>query len=898
MSFDFVRLFLVAASLQLFGTELPDRIIPSSRHLHTKTGLEVVSGELTLPRAFLRGYLRPAPGEKGLVLPQLVPADKVDPADGRESISFQVLALRRGHSPEARLELVDSQGLKAADLRFVMPTKVGDEKPLHQWLEWRIRNWEMGGDTLSPLQMPLRRAAAAAYGKDGHRPVDLMQRNWRRNREGGPSPLAILGGRAAVDETLQLDRTLALGTGPEKPEPGVPFSAIPGIDTPPHPWADMRAGAPIPAPMALALCVPQDRALLYLPKPKAALASLEGAGAAFLQRVSSFTGNGGLDTSIVSRMLEDLGLGHGRGRRLIESGAVSEAVLFFPDLAFLAGTEATVVADLARPEEGSFIPEGSIHSFKTGGGRAFAARRGRRIFLSTSKAELESALALHLSGGKDSLGGSDEFAVVLGKLAPTPDTELFLYLPDAFIRALVGPRLRILQARQSAARTAMEDLAAAALLRRMDAPGAAPTIEDLKSRGYLHEGLDLRHLSLTSTGQVRHAVFGPLERLQPLARVPITEATAEEAAAYHAFRDSYKRYWSRYFDPIAVRLEAHADGWQTLETFVLPLLESSLYQSLKELLVHDEPLPQPRWRQPMVAELGLRMGLGKGRVLPRSFSDFEALMAQDCTGVVVAAFPDGAPIIATGNGSPATILQADPFNQRDGVLGLGAMALGLFTRPVVVAFELKDPESTRRNLREQILNLLPPSLRNSRELDSLVTIEPEGGLMLRLGFLGLASMRFTARVEDRWLVVTNDASLPRGIVVGTGPGAPFAARLSLHPEALDRGLSAAFQAAVEGESRSAFAAMAWLAPWLQTSRDVKAAQAESHRILGAAPLLDADALLPGRWLEHKRYGLPWRTTLPAFDPKQDFGLLEGVREPTVEMRMEGTGLRARVGWRK
>jgi hypothetical protein len=34
------------------------------------------------------------------------------------------------------------------------------------------------------------------------------------------------------------------------------------------------------------------------------------------------------------------------------------------------------------------------------------------------------------------------------------------------------------------------------------------------------------------------------------------------------------------------------------------------------------------------------------------------------------------------------------------------------------------------------------------------------------------------------------------------------------------------------------------------------------------------------------------------DPAKDFGLLEGVRDPAVEMRLEGAGLRARVSWRK
>jgi hypothetical protein len=380
--------------------------------------------------------------------------------------------------------------------------------------------------------------------------------------------------------------------------------------------------------------------------------------------------------------------------------------------------------------------------------------------------------------------------------------------------------------------------------------------------------------------------------------VPLAEVTAEEAEAYGAFRENYSRYWSRYFDPIAIRLDVHAEGRNELETFVLPLLDSSIYRPIQAVLAKEGPLAHPRWRRPMVAELGLRFIPAKEGALPRELSGLERLVSQNCTGVVVAAFPDSAPVIATGNGSPATILQADLFDQRNGLVGIGALALGIFTRPVVLALELKDPERTRRTLREEFLRALPASARRSRELDSLMTVEPDGGLQWRFGFLGLASMRFTARVEDRWLVLTNDASLPPGLVAGTEPGEPFAASLRLHPEALEKGLPSAFQAAAEGESRSAFAAMAWLAPWLQVTGDVKTAQAESQRILGSAPSLAPDAYRLGRFIEHKVYGMPFRVTLPAYDPAKDFGLLEGVREPKVDMRFEDTGLRARVSWLK
>ncbi|MDP1832495.1 MAG: hypothetical protein Q8K67_10590 [Geothrix sp.] len=899
MSFDFVRLCMLAASVQMLAVELPDRITPSARHLHAKTGLEVVSGEVILPRAFLRGYLRLASGETGLVSPQLFPVGPADPKDKRELTPFQVVALRRGHAPEARLELMDSLGVKAADMRFPMPTRVGDGKPLQHWLTRRTQDWELHSDQPNPLRMPLRRAAASAYGFEIPDASNL--RNLRqREAQGGPSLLALLGGRAAVDETLQLDRPLARRDRKGVAEPGVvPLASIAGITTPPHPWADMRTGgARAATPLPLADCVPPDRALLYLPKPKAALASLEGAGAAFLQRVSSFSGNGGLDTGIVTRTLEDLGLGDGRGRKLIESGAVREAVLYFPDLAFMAGTEATVVADLARPEAGAFIPGGGVHAYKTAGGQAYAARRGGRIFLSTSKAELKLALDLHASGGKHSLGRSDEFAVVLDKLAPNADTEVFAYLSDAFIRGLVGPRQRILQARQAEARLAMEDLAAGALLRRLDAPGEAVTLADLKTRGYVSPDVDPRQLSLTPAGEVRHAVFGRLERLHPLARVPLTEVSAGEAAAYAAFKEAYSRYWSRYFDPIAFRLDAKGEGRQELETFVLPLLDSSIYLPMKALLTQSGPLPHPRWHKPMVAELGLRMAPLGDDALPRPFDGVGQMLGQIGTGVLVAAFPDAAPVIATGDGSPATILETDPFNQRNGLMGLGALGLGLFTRPVVFAVELKDPEQTRKSLRDVVYRMLPPSLWQGGELDAHLRTEADGSLQLRLGFLRLASMSFTLRVEDRWLILSNDASLPASLVAGTEPGEPFAASLRLHPEALERGLPAAFQAAVEGESRSAFSAMAWLGPWLRMTGDVKAAQAESHRILGVAPLLDPDSLRPGRWLEHRDYGRPIRPTTPVRDPAKDFGLLEGVRDPRVDMRFEDTGLRARISWRR
>ena len=889
-----VPALLFAAPL---AAQLPDRITPVARHHHPKQDLEVVTGTLVLPRALVGASLRPAPGEKGLICPLLLLEKPLDPADTRELIPFKVLALHRGSAPEGRLELLDGTGLKLADLRLAIPTlRSPDQAPLELWLRARAWQWGLRSATPSPLREALLASAASAYGLQLGLP-ESSRRERSRDSERSPSLLALLGGRAAVDETLQLDRPLR--SSPGKPAaPPVALASLKGIETPAHPWATMRQAKPVPAPLALADCVPADRALLYLPKPKAALASLEGGGPAFLRRVSSFAGQGASDTTLMTRVLADLGLGNGRGRRMIESGAVKEALLFFPDLAFLSATEATVVAELAQASDGAFIPGFGVHAFQTQGGEAFAARRGTRIFLSTSRAELEAALRLSEGGGKGSLGRSDELAVVLGELPPGADTEVWAYLPDAFIRGLVGPRQRILQARQAQARADMEALAGAALLRHLDAPDEPLSLARLKSLGYLPKELDLRDLTLETNGRVRHAVYGPLERLEPLARLPLTQVDPGEAASYTAFRESYSEYWPRYFDPIALRLDAHADGQQNLETFVLPLLDSTIYSPLRAMLGSGEALPQPVWNQPMVAELGLRVsfqGLYQTRI-SRSLETWEKPLADNCTGVLAIAFPDSAPVLQLGGGNPATLFDAGNLT-RGGLLGAGALALGAFTRPMVVALELKDPELTRKALAGLGPDALPLSHRDFDELEEQLTREPDGRLLARLGLLGLVNMRFTAHVEDRWLVLSNDASLPSPLLSASRTGDPFSAAFSLHPGALKLGLSAAFMAAMEGEAASAFTAMDWLAPWLQASGDVKAAQAECHRLLGSAPILDPQALVPGQRLKHRVFGVPDRRTSPVLDPAKDFGLLEGIPDALVEMRMEGDGLRARVSWK-
>ena len=906
-------------------------VAPVARFADAKLGMEIVQGELRLPARYLHPALRPAAGEAGVAQVYLsapkelspdrralrraraedeggAAADATPAASGPDDVvTWKVLALRRGAAADAALELEPERGAPTQRIAWAVGRSAeGGRELLKEWATARLAAQDAWGRGDGPLQGPLVIAAAGAYGLG-----DALVERWERlgagdDADGNPSLLALLGGRAAVDETLQLDRALAAPLASE--EPSVPVDEVEGIGVEPHPWKEMLAGREAPR-LPLADCVPPDRALLYLPQPQEAIDGLEHGGAGFLQRVSSFAREGRLDYAIIERYLEDLGLGGGLGRRLLKAGAVKAAAIYTPDLSLLSGTDVTVVAEISPlflpllP-----IPEGEVREKETPGGRAFKARRGARVFLSTSRAELDLALALDAAGGAGSLGRSDELAVLLLKLSPTERTQAFAYLSDPFIRRLLGPAQRIAQARLDHARTEMELLAGAALLRRQDVPGEAPTIDGLLRLGYLPPGFPAQAYTLRPDGRVASPVFGPLERLHPASRLGLTRVTEEEAERYERFREGYTRYWRRFFDPIAVRLDAKADGGRELETFILPLLDSSIYRELgRELAKEARPsMAAPRWTFPAPVELSVQLPdkmieESAGRTAPSDLRRLGLSVPDDLFASVAPtahiAFPDSAPILQVGGGAAYGVVSAG--TERAGEAWISVM-LAALTRPMVVAVELKDPERARRALDRVVSPPAAPRERRSRDWVRVrAARDAADRLIVTSDFFGLVTIRQAVRVEGRWLVVTNDTTLPEKLIAGEHELRGAAASVALRPAALKLGLPSAWQAASEAEGDAAWAAQHWLAPWLADGAGVAEAQGASRALLGAAPVLEADALRPGpnQTQENRRFGTRWRPRIPAMETKEDFGLFEGVSEARVEMSFEADGLRTRVTWR-
>jgi hypothetical protein len=904
------------------------RVIPVALYADPKLGLEVARGELTLPGRFLRPDLRPAPGESGVAQIFLV---RAEPAPVEEEVSeeeeemteppptapaapfveppvrWKVFALRRGGAAAVALDLRPEPGAAVARLTWRLSESApGTREELLAWARARLYAQDLFGSGDGPLQAPLLAAAVGAYGLDAHL-GDFLDRG-RDDGPSMPSLLALLGGRAAVDETLQLDRRLTANRRAATGAGAIPIDRVKGIEVKPHPWAELLAGRRAPH-LPLADCVPVDRAMLYLPRPKEAVDGLEHGAAGFLERVSSFAREGRLDYAIIERTLDDLGLGNGLGRKLLSIGAIREAAIFTPDLSLLSGTEVTVVAEVT----GLFQPllpigDGEVQEKSTPTGKAWRARRGGRVFVSTSRGELDRALALDAAGGAGSLGRSDELAFLLLQLAPTERTHAFAYLSDPFIRRLVGPAQRIARLRLDQARAEMEKLAGAALLRRIDVPGDVPTLASLRALGYLPEEFPETAYRLKPDGRVESPIYGPLERLHPIARLEPATVTAEEAELYGRFRDQYTRYWRRFFDPIAVRFDDRGDGSRELETFILPLLDSSIYRELGRELAHGArpSVAAPRWAFPSTFSASFQLPaevvkeVATTRHLPGALrhaggGGLEQLAASISPAIHVA-FPDAAPILQVGGGSAFGPAAASVIDGGEPAVGILLAAL---TRPMVAAVELKDPERARRAL-ERLTS--PGDPRGTRRrgdwFDFRLARDDAGRIIVTADFMGLVTLRHTVRIEDRWLVISNDTTLPPRLIDGARELRGAAAAIELTPAALKLGLPAAWQSAIEAESDAAFAARHWLAPWLSGGATVAEAQAASRALLGAAPPIGPDELLPA-WngtFEHRRYGTRSRPLLPSPEAGKDFGLFEGIREARVEASFEGDGLRTRVTW--
>jgi hypothetical protein len=297
----------------------------------------------------------------------------------------------------------------------------------------------------------------------GHRDGD--EDDDRRGRRGeAASAFDVLGGRAAVRETLQMQVLRGGSRGPQ--ERTVPVETLKGVDVKSHPFEQMLGGQ-TGGELPLAALAPADRFFVYVAKPGAILPFLEE-GADFLSRFGTAVTGNSVEYDLKSQYLARLGMDDKWGRMFLASGAVKDLALIAPDLFFVDGTDVTLAIRLAGPMVTAVVTpllkiigvtgltaDNTVQRDLPNGRCAVWAMRGNLLFVSTSAKEMSAVLALQANGGAASLGKSAEFRYMLTQLAPGAETRFFAYLSDPFIRHLVGPRTKIGQLRRIRARAVL-----------------------------------------------------------------------------------------------------------------------------------------------------------------------------------------------------------------------------------------------------------------------------------------------------------------------------------------------------------------------------------------------------------------------------------------------------------
>ena len=728
------------------------------------------------------------------------------------------------------------------------------------------------------------------------------------------SMFSVLGGRAAIEETLQLQNLRVAESGERAT---IDVDSLTGVDVSSHPFDEMLQGGP-GGSLEMARHVPHDRFFVYVGKPESIPALLD-TGAPFVANLgTALTGNS-LQYNLESRYLGRLGMTRDWVDAVLTSGLTSEVALFAPDLFFIDGTDLTIVARLRQPNllrsmlgllGASELSTESILELPTDSGNtAYLALRDDLLFASTHRGELQQSLDLLERRGAGSLGASSEFRYMLTKLPINEETRFYAYLSDPFVRRLVGPRVKIGQRRRMLAKAEMEALTAGAMLARLNGHTEPDAMETFLSDEPRFQGLQSEDLSIEANGLVSSKQYDTLGRMRTLPEVPLQQVTPEEAEAYRLYVENYSRFWRRFFDPIAVRLDEVGTDQLELSTFILPLVDNSIYNGLKSVLAlgDDEPLSVPIVEPTPVLQFSVNLTDGAWQQIAGDFSQFfmrysgaSPAMLDDLGPSVHVAIFDADPIIAMGSGDIFGAFGGNVMRGGSNQMLMAPVALSLLTRPCSILVETKSPERTSQYLRQAASAGIRGQQRQRGFAVSFHQVDDRDQWVWTMNLFGVVKLRYGVEVVDQYLVIRNIPWSSDDRVISSVPANLNAALLQANPSACQEQLPGLFAAASDVNRQAVMSGLGRLYPFLLSgSANVEQAQAEHQRLFGFYPRQIAGD--QWAWKDFRMvsddYGEPSRQRQPAFDPDEPFGLMNRIDSLQLNMQFEEDGLRSSVRWR-
>ena len=817
-------------------------------------------------------------------------------------------------SPGNRLEdqqnivLKNSHSDKTLDLSWDLSSAApGDESLQQELRKFNVLKWR---SYTSASVSPVLKTWMALTGKETVRP--------RRSSGEETSILGVMGGYAAIRETFQMQQ---LNTDSSAgPAGDIPLSKLSGAEVESHPFEKMLDGNP-GGRLALADYAPCDDLFVYMAQPQTLLSMLNG-GADFISELGgTMTGNR-VKYYLKERYLKRFGLTDEWLQDFLESGTVEECALLAPDLFFLNGTEITVISRLSNPDAlkpllmmiGVDVSEKSAFAsvISSPNGPTYWALCDDLLIVSTGQTELNRVLTLRQNGGEGSMGQSAEFRYMLTQLPLEEQTQAYAYCSDPFIRRLVSPQTKIGQLRRMEAVKKMTVLTSGALLAKYDGY-SLQSIEALEAQGYLPKGYDIdpAEYSLDAHLAAHSDTYGTLANLKPIESVPVDLVTTNEAHAYEAYVRNYTRFWRQFFDPIAIRLNKDASGEQEASIFILPLLDSSIYNGIRDSLTSREDgtsLKIPRFKPDPVLQFSINLkdevwsniAEGLDEVMNQLW-DIESAILDDLGPGVHLSMNDGDPVIALGSGDFLGAFGANAQMMNEEEMFMIPVLLSVLTRPCTIAVETSDPEKTIMHLRHAAETVpSPKSLLGGELYSEIYQIEGRDEWVCLFDLMGVLKLRYGLEVKDGFLLIRNVPWSSQDRVVNVETSDLNAAQLKLWPAACKLQLPGLFASSAEKERAAAFQGFGFLYPLIASGCAGMENVLDEHLKLFGYTLRKAeqdDWSWTGGTLESRRYGSIFHKKQAAYNETTgDFGLLECINDLSIQMQFEQDGLRAEIRW--
>jgi len=426
--------------------------------------------------------------------------------------------------------------------------------------------------------------------------------------------MALMSGLTSVEEALQTDRGLALDTGLDGSNRVIPLGEVPGVSLVKHPWEKMistlgQGTTPkVPVVEPIASIVPAEMAYLVSCELTAAKTAWQALLPTFGPLLAAPRVGGDL-SQLRARYERQLMLNWDALAAKLSSATVTSVAMVTSAPYFGDGTDLSVLFHVRNVEALNAVVEAQARSAQRGlsgvamdsveiegrtvrrthsaDGRIHQLRIqvGDYLVISNSLGAVRRILAT-ADGKHPALARSGEFRYFRALYPHVPKEAGFLFLGDAFVGAVVGPRQKILQSRRMRARAALRSVGFSALLHGW-LSGTPPTdLKALMAAGVLRAE-DLRHhdgeeIHWSREGGARSA-WGTAGTVTPHLDLEIEQITREERGAYQRFVETYQTYWKGFIDPIGVQLRVSKTGVD-LHGRMMPLLRRSDYRDLIELV--------------------------------------------------------------------------------------------------------------------------------------------------------------------------------------------------------------------------------------------------------------------------------------------------------------------------